>query len=139
MGSVCRWVEQDGIWDLICSGHSALLARLGPGPCIGFVVRGFLGHADRLRIGNSLGRCAFLIARYLARDWVYSKARTHRRFSAVDRAIVRESWKIVGLLRLSPVIPFSVSNYLYGLTSVPFWSYLLATWIGTMPGTLMYV
>lgn len=87
-------------------------------------------------IGASL---AFLIARYLARDWVISKAEQNAKFNAIDQAIGEQGWKIVGLLRLSPALPFSLSNYLYGLTAVRFVPYVLATWIGTFPGTLMYV
>lgn len=87
-------------------------------------------------IGASL---AFLIARYLARDWVRSKAETYPKFNAIDKAIGKQGGKIVGLLRLSPALPFSLSNYLYGLTAVKFWPYVIATWLGTLPGTLMYV
>lgn len=81
---------------------------------------------------------AFLIARYLARGWVVARAQKDERFMAIDRAIGREGWKIVGLLRLSPAIPFNLSNYLYGLTSVRFWPYLLASWVGMLPGTFLY-
>ena len=82
---------------------------------------------------------SFLISRYLARDWVVSKAKQNAKFNAIDQAIGEQGWKIVGLLRLSPALPFSLSNYLYGLTAVRFVPYILATWIGTFPGTVMYV
>ena len=87
-------------------------------------------------IGASL---AFLIARYIARDWVHKKAEQNARFNAIDKAIGQQGGKIVGLLRLSPALPFSLSNYLYGLTAVKFWPYVIATWLGTLPGTIMYV
>jgi uncharacterized membrane protein YdjX (TVP38/TMEM64 family) len=58
---------------------------------------------------------------------------------AIDRAIGRKGWKVVLLLRLSPLIPFSVSNYLYGLTAISFLSYFVASWVGMLPGTLLYV
>ncbi len=83
--------------------------------------------------------CAFLIARYLARDWVRAKAEQNAKFNAIDKAIGKQGGKIVGLLRLSPALPFSLSNYLYGLTAVRFWPYVVATWLGTLPGTLMFV
>jgi uncharacterized membrane protein YdjX (TVP38/TMEM64 family) len=75
---------------------------------------------------------AFLIARYIARDWVHAKAEQNARFNAIDQAIGKQGGKIVGLLRLSPALPF-------GLTAVKFWPYILATWIGTLPGTMMFV
>ncbi|TWT67499.1 TVP38/TMEM64 family inner membrane protein YdjZ [Allorhodopirellula solitaria] len=87
-------------------------------------------------IGASL---AFLIARYAARDKVAAMAKRNRRFGAIDRAIAEGGWKIVGLLRLSPAIPFNVQNYLYGLTPVRFWPYALTSWIAMLPGTFLYV
>ncbi len=82
--------------------------------------------------------CAFLISRYFAREWVAKKAEASPRFGAIDRAIGEQGWKIVGLLRLSPAIPFSLSNYLYGLTAVRFVPYVIASWAGMIPGTVLY-
>lgn len=82
---------------------------------------------------------AFLIARYAARERVEKLARRNEKFAAVDKAIGKNGWKVVGLLRLSPLIPFSLSNYLYGLTSVRFLPYLAASWAGMLPGTFLYV
>ena len=53
-------------------------------------------------------------------------------------AAAAEGWKIVFLTRLSPVFPFNVQNYLYGLSGVSFRDYLLASWAGMIPGTIMY-
>jgi uncharacterized membrane protein YdjX (TVP38/TMEM64 family) len=82
---------------------------------------------------------AFLIARYLARGAVERLARKNPKFSAIDHAIGKEGWKIVALLRLSPLVPFSLSNYLYGLTSVRFVPYLATSWAAMLPATLVYV
>ena len=82
---------------------------------------------------------AFLIARYLARARVEALARRNRSFGAIDRAIREKGWRIVALLRLSPLVPFSIGNYLYGLTPVAFWPYVLASWIAMLPGTVLYV
>lgn len=82
---------------------------------------------------------AFLIARHLARERVETLARKNPKFAALDRAIGKNDWKVIFLLRLSPLIPFSISNYLYGLTSVRFAPYVLASWIGMLPGTFLYV
>lgn len=91
-------------------------------------------------IGSTIGAaCAFLIGRYFAREKIQQKAEDYPKFAAIDRAIGKEGWKIVGLLRLSPLFPFNVQNYLYGLTAIKFWPYVLASWIGMMPGTLLYV
>jgi uncharacterized membrane protein YdjX (TVP38/TMEM64 family) len=82
---------------------------------------------------------AFLIARYLARGAVERLARKNPKFAAIDRAIGKEGWKVVALLRLSPLVPFSLSNYLYGLTSVRFAPYLVTSWAAMLPATLLYV
>jgi uncharacterized membrane protein YdjX (TVP38/TMEM64 family) len=82
---------------------------------------------------------AFLIGRYLARDAVRQWAARNPRFGAIDRAIGEGGWRIIALLRLSPAVPFSVGNYLFGVTSIRFVPYVLASWVAMLPGTFMYV
>jgi uncharacterized membrane protein YdjX (TVP38/TMEM64 family) len=86
-------------------------------------------------IGASL---AFLVARYLLRQNIEETTRKNPRFGAIDQAIGKNGWKIVGLLRLSPLIPFNLSNYFYGITSISFGAYVLVSAIGMIPGTLLY-
>ena len=89
--------------------------------------------------GATLGACvAFLVGRTLARDWVARKVSENPKFAAVDEAVGREGFKIVLLLRLSPVFPFNFLNYALGLTRVSFRQYALASLIGMLPGGLMY-
>lgn len=91
-------------------------------------------------VAASIGAAlAFLVARYLARDRLVQRYGDGAKFKAIDDAVADEGWKIVALLRLSPLIPFNVQNYLYGLTAVNFVPYLLATFFFIMPGTLLYV
>ena len=91
-------------------------------------------------VGATVGAAlAFLVARYLARERVASFAGRNERFRAIDEAVGEQGARLIGLLRLSPVIPFNVSNYFYGLTSVKFWPYVLATWLGILPGGCLYV
>ena len=82
---------------------------------------------------------AFLIARYAARDRVAAWAAASPRFTAVDRAVGRNGFKVVTLLRLSPLLPLAASSYLYGLTSVDLGEYVAGSWIGMLPGTVAYV
>ncbi|MEM7555592.1 MAG: TVP38/TMEM64 family protein [Cyanobacteria bacterium P01_A01_bin.84] len=90
-------------------------------------------------IGASIGAiAAFLVGRYLARSWVEKKIAGNEKFAAVDRAVGREGLKIVLLTRLSPVFPFNLLNYAYGVTGVSLKDYILGT-IGILPGTIMYV
>ena len=91
-------------------------------------------------VGATLGAAAaFLVGRYLARDWVAKKIEGNAAFAALDRSVAAEGWKIVGLTRLSPAFPFTLLNYAFGLTRVSLRDYVLASWIGMMPGTVMYV
>ena len=82
---------------------------------------------------------AFLIGRYLAREWVATMIRGNQKFEAIDAAVAQEGWKIVGLTRLSPVFTFNLLNYAFGLPQVSLKHYFLASWIGMLPGTVMYV
>jgi uncharacterized membrane protein YdjX (TVP38/TMEM64 family) len=90
-------------------------------------------------IGATLGAtAAFLVGRYLARGWVSQKIAGNRKFRAIDEAVGREGFKIVLLTRLSPIFPFNLLNYAYGVTGVSLKDYVLAS-IGMIPGTIMYV
>ena len=68
---------------------------------------------------------AFLIARYFARERILKLVEENKKFLAIDKAIGENGFKVVTLLRLSPLLPFSLGNYLYGLTSVKFVPYVL--------------
>jgi uncharacterized membrane protein YdjX (TVP38/TMEM64 family) len=82
---------------------------------------------------------AFLIARYLARHRVEKFARKNEKFEAVDRAIAKSGWKVALMLRISPLLPYTIANYLYGLTAIRFWPYMFATAIGIVPMVAVYV
>ena len=82
---------------------------------------------------------AFLIGRFFARDWVAERLQGMPRFAALDAAVGERGGLIVFLTRLSPVFPFNLLNYAFGLTAVHFWTYVGLSWIGMMPATLLYV
>lgn len=91
-------------------------------------------------VGSVLGAsAAFWIGRTIGRDWVRRKVEGNRRFNAIDRAVAGSGFKIVVLTRLSPIFPFNLQNFVYGVTGVTFRDYFWATWIGMIPGTLMFV
>lgn len=91
-------------------------------------------------IASTLGAsAAFLVGRHLLRDWVTRKLEKVPAFAAIAGAVGAEGWKVVLLTRLSPVLPFNLLNYAYGLTTVGFGEYALASWLGMIPGTFLYV
>lgn len=145
MVEVNRWLDGLGPFGLIVFVGIYILATIlflpgliltiGAGAVFG-IGWGFLG----VSIGSTIGAaCAFLIERYLTRDRVARALEGKPKFRAIDRAVGEKGWKIVFLLRLSPAVPFNLQNYFYGLTAISFWPYVLASWIGMMPGTLLYV
>ncbi|TVQ37023.1 MAG: TVP38/TMEM64 family protein [Spirochaetaceae bacterium] len=143
--SALLWVDGLGLWGpvvyvliyiLICVLLiPGSILTLGAGAVFG-VVRGSIYTS----VGSTLGATiAFLVGRFLLRDWVRQRVESSPRLVAVDEAVGREGAKIVFLLRMSPLVPFSISNYVYGLTRVKTSSYVLASWAGMIPGTVMYV
>jgi uncharacterized membrane protein YdjX (TVP38/TMEM64 family) len=108
---------------------------LGAGAVFGVV----LGSVC-VSISATLGAtAAFLVGRYLARDAIARRIAKNEKFATIDRAVADEGWKIVLLTRLSPVFPFTLLNYAFGLTRVKLSHYVLASWLGMIPGTVMYV
>lgn len=111
------------------------ILTLGAGAAFG-LWRGFF----LVSVGSTLGACAaMLVGRYLLRDRVARRLAAFPVFDAVRSAVAAEGWKVVLLTRLSPVLPFFLLNYAYGLTEVRFKEYALASWLGMMPGTLLFV
>lgn len=139
------WISGLGIWGPIVLALVYVVATVlfVPGTILTLAAGALFGLGVgtlTVSVGSTLGASlAFLIARYAARDKVAAMARGNRRFGAIDRAIGEGGWKIVALLRLSPAIPFNLQNYLYGLTRVRFWPYVLTSWLAMLPGTFLYV
>ena len=139
------WVGKMGIVGIFIfiGVYAVATVLLAPGSVLtigaGFAFglwKGFLAVSGGATLGAAL---AFLVARFIARERVAAIAQRNEKFRDIDSAIGKQGAKLVFLLRLSPVIPFNLSNYLYGLTGVKFWPYVLASWIGMMPGTFLYV
>lgn len=112
-----------------------VILTLGAGAVFG-VIKGSILVSVSATIGAT---AAFFVGRYFARNWVTKRIEANPRFKAIDDAVAREGWKIVGLTRLSPAFPFNLLNYAFGVTRVSPRDYILASWIGMMPGTVMYV
>jgi uncharacterized membrane protein YdjX (TVP38/TMEM64 family) len=93
-----------------------------------------------ISVGSTLGAAAaFGLGRTLLRDVIAAKVAKNEKFRLIDAAVGEQGFKIVLLTRLSPVFPFNLLNYSFGLTRVSFRDYILASWIGMLPGTAMYV
>ena len=113
----------------------AWLFALAAGLAFGLVKGGLLVWVSAT-IAAAIG---FLAARYFARHRIEVLARRNEKYQAVDRAIRRHGWKVVLLLRISPLLPYTISNYIYGLTAVDFVHYVIATAVGILPMVAVYV
>jgi uncharacterized membrane protein YdjX (TVP38/TMEM64 family) len=136
------WIDGLGIWAPI--GFVALYAvatvALVPGGIFdlagGALFGPYLGSAVNL-LGGTLGAAlAFLVARYIARDWAQAKAGP--RLQGIMRSVDEEDWRFVAFVRLVPVIPYNITNYLLGVTRIPFPRYVLATLVFMAPSTVAY-
>ncbi|MFW5814688.1 MAG: TVP38/TMEM64 family protein [Spirochaetota bacterium] len=142
---VLEWVRDRGAAGVLIFGAVYITATVFfvPGSILtlgaGFIY-GVVWGSIYVSVASTLGAtAAFIVGRYFARDWIAAKVAGNKRFAAIDDAVGDEGWKIVGLTRLSPIFPFNLLNYAYGLTKVPLRDYFFASWIGMMPGTVMYV
>lgn len=140
-----QWIENLGVWGpiayiaiyIIASVFliSGAVLTLGAGFIFGVIKGSILVSAA----STAAATVSFLIGRYCVRGWVAKQIEKQPKFKAIDSAVAKEGWKIVGLTRLSPVFPFVFLNYAFGVTQVSLRDYVLASWIGMMPGTVMYV
>jgi len=138
------WVQELGTlgWIISILGYALAAFLLIPGAILTItmgIAYGLWGFPIVV-IGATIGAgLSFLAGRYLLSNQV-DKALGHRPiYKALNEAIKEEGWKVVGLMRFSPAVPFSLQNWLFGVTKVGFFPYILATFFGIMPGTLLYV
>lgn len=139
------WVHGAGSIGLIVLGAAYIPASLLFLPAwpltlaAGFVF-GVVRGTIAVSIGSVLGAtAAFGAGRTLLRRIIEDRVSRNVKFAAVDQAVADQGFKIVLLSRLSPVFPFNLLNYAFGLTKVSFRDYVIASWIGMLPGTIMYV
>jgi uncharacterized membrane protein YdjX (TVP38/TMEM64 family) len=138
------WIRDLGWWGpLVYAVFYAVVALVIPGtiPSLGagFAFGVVLGTAVVSSGSVTTAVIAFWLGRTLARGWVEAKVAASPKFRAIDQAVADNGFKIVLLTRLSPVFPFLLLNYAFGLTRVRFRDYFLATWLGMLPGTVLYV
>ncbi len=107
---------------------------------IGGLLFGGLYGSIYVSIGSTLGAAAcFLIARYIARDSLLKTFGQKPAFQKLERMSLKQGAWLVALTRLIPLFPFNLLNYGFGLTKVPFWTYVFWSWLCMLPGTVLYV
>lgn len=138
-------VQEIGPWGAVVLGAAYVPAAIlfVPGSLL-TLGAGFLFGPVKGTLVVSLGStagaaAAFIVARRVAREWVSRHIAGRPKLAAIRDAVAHDAFKVVLLTRLSPVFPFTVLNYAFGLTSVRFSTCILASWIGMLPGTILYV
>lgn len=145
VAALVAWIQAAGAAGVAVFAVAYIAATVGmlPGSALtlgaGFVYGPVWGTLLVSPVSVAAATAAFLIARSGGRSWVSERLGRLPRFDAVDRAVGHEGLKIVLLLRLSPIFPFTVLNYALGLTRVRLRDYVLASWVGMLPGTVLYV
>ena len=139
-----QWIGGLGPWGPVAyaAAYALALVVLAPGGPLSIgagLVFGFWGVPVVLAGATAGAGLAFLVSRHLLRGRVQAMIARRPTLAAVDRAVGEEGWRIVGLLRLSPLVPFNLQNYFFGVTPIGFWPYLLATFVGIAPGAVLYV
>jgi uncharacterized membrane protein YdjX (TVP38/TMEM64 family) len=139
-----QWIDSLGTVGAIAFITIYILATVAfiPGSILTFgsgVLFGVVWGSLYVFISATLGATiAFLVGRYLARGWVAKKIEGNHKFQAIDQAVGKEGLKIVLLTRLSPIFPFNLLNYAFGITGVSLKDYVIGS-VGMIPGTVMYV
>jgi len=145
LGDLREWIESLGslgpVIYLVIYILAVVLAV--PGSVIsimaGLLFGSFLG-VILVSLGSTVGAgLAFLIARHLAREAVAEKLDRNPKFHRLDRLTAEHGSIIVAITRLVPLFPFNLLNYGFGLTSVPFRTYLFWSWLCMLPGTVLFV
>lgn len=140
-----EWIESTGPWAplvfgaLYAVGCMLLLPAAPPALAAG-VLFGLGRGCVVVSLGSTAGAAgAFLLGRRLGRGRVEAWLGRRPRWRAIDRGIAEKGALIVLLTRLSPILPFGVVNVLFGISRVGFWPHLLLTWLGSLPGVVLYV
>lgn len=144
MQALIVWVRASGMWGAAAFAaiYVATAVLLMPASILtlgaGFVYGPYWGTLLVSPVSVLAAFVAFSLARGKLRPWVMAKVGGNKNFAAVDGAVGDQGFKIVMLLRLSPLFPYNFLNYMLGLTGVKAKSYVLASFIGMLPATFLY-
>lgn len=127
------------LWAMYCFAGTMMLPSWWISSASGALF-GFGGGALVAIVGNMIGASvAYVIGRRWARGWVLRRYGRHGLFRAADRVVHRQGFKLLAIARMSPVLPYCIANYAFGVSGMRFRKYLLASLVGLTPVTLGYV
>lgn len=127
------------IYILIVSIAPALMMPGAPFIIAGGILFGSFWGVVYGITGATTGAClAFLVSRYLLREWLESKLTSHR-WVKLKNQTEKHGWKIVAITRLVPLVPFNLLSYALGLTRIRFSHYIITSFICMLPGCIAYI
>ncbi len=138
--AILEWFKKRsgwGGWGAYLGIYTAIVALFIPGVVFimgaGFVF-GFWRGLLAVWLGGSIGQAlAFLLARYLLRDWVESFVNNKwKKWKYIDAALEKDGWKLVLIMRLSPIIPYNLLNIAMATTSIHFLAFALVSSVGIL-------
>jgi uncharacterized membrane protein YdjX (TVP38/TMEM64 family) len=137
------WATSVGPWFPLAFLAAHLVVTVFPFPRTAFTLAAGLLFGPALGVGLAVlaSTASALIALWLVRavGWRLDRLVSHPAIDTVDARLSRRGWPVVFSLRLIPAVPFSVINYAAGASAVRTVPYMLATFVGLMPGTLAVV
>ena len=145
VGELRQWIQSLGAWGPLVFVLLYILATVAALPgvvlsVIGGAIFGSVSGVILVSIASTLGASlAFLIARYFAREAVARWLSGNEKFKHLDEMTERHGAIIVAIVRLIPLFPFDLLNYGFGLTRVPFRTYVFWSWLCMLPGTVLYI
>ena len=143
--AVVEWIRGQGRagWGCFAVAYVVAAVLLLPGSVLtiggGFAYGLLWGLVLVSPVSVLAATTAFLLGRTVTRDWVARRLGKDPRLAAIDAAVGKNGFRIVLLLRLSPLFPFSILNYALSLTRVRLRDYMLGSWLGMLPGTVLFV
>ncbi|KAL0483407.1 hypothetical protein AKO1_014601 [Acrasis kona] len=145
MSFFLEWVRDQGIYGALTfiGVYAISTVFFVPGTILtiaaGFIY-GIMRGFPIISVGSLLGASmSFLLGRSLLRGPIKRRIQQNPKFNAIDKAIAVDGWKVVLLLRLTPLLPFNLLNYALALTSVTFSAYVQASWVGMTPGIILFL
>ena len=145
LGELRNWIQGLGPWGPVVFVflYAAAVVAAIPGSALTVAAGALFGSVlgvilviNAATLGASL---AFLVSRYFAREAIAQRLAGNEKFQKLDRLTEEHGAIIVAITRLVPLFPFNLLNYGFGLTRVPFWTYVGWSWLCMLPGTILYV
>jgi uncharacterized membrane protein YdjX (TVP38/TMEM64 family) len=144
VNEINKWINSFGffgplIYILIYVGVCLFFLPGLPITIIGGLVFGPIWGTIWVSVAATLGASlSFLVGRFVARDMVSKWVNSNLQLKKIDEGVDKQGWRMIMITRLVPIFPFSLQNYVYGITKINFFTYVVVSWIAMIPGIMAY-